>query len=183
MPETSTDNRRGRPRCGKARQCILDAALQMKAEKPISRISIEGIARYAGTGKSTIYRWWPSKGLLFLEAYLHKREVPDDASFADLAVEYFAGGCGRMLVQLLGEAQHDAALMSALHTELFDRMHSAYQSSDMSPGRYESALGKLVFHLMTQPDAFTSDEVEQIVAAYYDEEKPTLRSVAGKVLP
>jgi len=183
MAETSTDSKRGRPRCDKARQCILDAALRMKAEKPISRISIEGIARYAGTGKSTIYRWWPSKGLLFLEAYLHKRQIPDDASFTDLAVEYFSAGCGRMFVQLLGEAQHDPQLMSALHAELFDRMHSAYQSSRMSPGRFESVMGKLVFHLLTQPEVFTSDEVKEIVAAYYDEEEPSLRFIQTKVLP
>ena len=88
-----------------------------------------------------------------------------------------------MFVQLLGEAQHDPQLMSALHAELFDRMHSAYQSSSMSPGRFESVMGKLVFHLLTQPEVFTSDQVKGIVAAYYDEEKPSLRVVEEGVRP
>ncbi|MFC4851969.1 TetR/AcrR family transcriptional regulator [Actinophytocola glycyrrhizae] len=58
--------RRSRP----ARQAILTAALDLAAEVGYRRLSIEGIAARAGTGKQTIYRWWPSKGAVLFDALL-----------------------------------------------------------------------------------------------------------------
>ena len=51
-----------------ARQAILAAAIALVAELGYEKASIEGIARRAGVGKQTIYRWWPSKGAVVLEA-------------------------------------------------------------------------------------------------------------------
>ena len=50
------------------RRAILDAALSMIGELGYDNISIEAIARQAGVSKQTIYRWWPSKGAVILEA-------------------------------------------------------------------------------------------------------------------
>lgn len=40
----------------------------MIGELGYDKISIEAIARRAGVSKQTIYRWWPSKGAVILEA-------------------------------------------------------------------------------------------------------------------
>lgn len=54
-------------RSERARQAIVEAALDMCREEGFPRTTMEGIARRAGVGKQTIYRWWPSKAAVILE--------------------------------------------------------------------------------------------------------------------
>jgi AcrR family transcriptional regulator len=55
-------------RSERARQAILDAALDLCQEQSFAGLTMEGIAKRAGVGKQTIYRWWPSKAAILLEA-------------------------------------------------------------------------------------------------------------------
>ncbi|MFJ9028587.1 TetR/AcrR family transcriptional regulator [Streptomyces sp. NPDC102274] len=57
-------------RSERSRRAIYDAALALVGEVGYGRTTIEGIAARAGVGKQTIYRWWPSKGAVLLEAFL-----------------------------------------------------------------------------------------------------------------
>jgi AcrR family transcriptional regulator len=59
----------GRPRSGEAHQAILDATLALLAEVGFSALTVEGVAARAGVGKATIYRRWPSKVPLVVEAF------------------------------------------------------------------------------------------------------------------
>jgi AcrR family transcriptional regulator len=59
---------RGRPRSEESRQAILQATRDLLGEVGYARLTIEEVAERAGAGKSTIYRWWPTKGELALEA-------------------------------------------------------------------------------------------------------------------
>jgi AcrR family transcriptional regulator len=63
------DRRRGRPRSEQSRQAILEAAGELLREEGLRAMSIEGVAKRAGVSKATIYRWWPSKGVLALDAF------------------------------------------------------------------------------------------------------------------
>ncbi|SOD73145.1 TetR family transcriptional regulator [Jatrophihabitans sp. GAS493] len=76
-------------RSERSRTEILTAALDLAIEVGYSSLTIEGIARRAGVGKQTIYRWWPSKAAVLLEALLERATpataVPDTADLrADL---------------------------------------------------------------------------------------------------
>ncbi|MET0862800.1 MAG: TetR/AcrR family transcriptional regulator [Nakamurella sp.] len=51
-----------------SRRAILVAAISLISELGYDHVSIEAIAKRAGVGKQTIYRWWPSKGAVALEA-------------------------------------------------------------------------------------------------------------------
>ncbi|OEJ96492.1 TetR/AcrR family transcriptional regulator [Streptomyces thermolilacinus] len=57
-------------RSERSRRAIYDAALALVTEVGYARTTVEGIASRAGVGKQTIYRWWPSKSAVLLDAYL-----------------------------------------------------------------------------------------------------------------
>ncbi|MEY2514883.1 MAG: hypothetical protein QOJ89_2241 [bacterium] len=59
---------RGRPRSETSRKAILRAAGELLLEHDLSSVSMDAVAVRAGTSKATIYRWWPSKELLALDA-------------------------------------------------------------------------------------------------------------------
>jgi AcrR family transcriptional regulator len=60
--------RRGRPRSESSRQAILAAARELLLEHGLNSVSVDALAERAGVSKATIYRWWPSKELLALDA-------------------------------------------------------------------------------------------------------------------
>jgi AcrR family transcriptional regulator len=62
--------RRGRPRSERARQAILRAAADLLLDEGSAQVSMDAVAERAGVSKATIYRWWPSKERLALDALL-----------------------------------------------------------------------------------------------------------------
>ncbi|MBB5121088.1 TetR family transcriptional regulator [Streptomyces eurocidicus] len=75
----------------RSRRAILDAALEIVGEVGFTKLTIEAIAARAGVGKQTIYRWWPSKAAVLLEAVVPEGldpltvELPDTGDIeADL---------------------------------------------------------------------------------------------------
>ena len=74
----------GRPRSEEAHQAILDATLELLSEVGFSALTVEGVAQRAGVGKATIYRRWPSKLPLVVEAFggLPRLEEADTGDLA-----------------------------------------------------------------------------------------------------
>ncbi|HSZ40807.1 MAG TPA: TetR/AcrR family transcriptional regulator [Trebonia sp.] len=66
--EPSIARGRGRPRSEPARQAILAAATELMLARGLSAVSMDAIADRAGVSKATIYRWWPTKETLALDA-------------------------------------------------------------------------------------------------------------------
>lgn len=66
--EAAGSRRPGRPRSERADQAIIDAALSLFAESGPDGLCIERVAARAGVGKATIYRRWPGKEDLLLDA-------------------------------------------------------------------------------------------------------------------
>ena len=85
MPDEHDRRQRGRPRSLESQGAILAATLEALAEVGYQRLTIQGVARRAGVSKATIYRWWPTKAALVLEAaadHLAIGLVPDSGSTA-----------------------------------------------------------------------------------------------------
>ena len=80
---------RGRPRSSQLDQRILAAARAALAAGGYHELSMEAVARAAGVGKQTVYRRWPRRPLLVIDAVLGARRrapVPDTGTLAgDLA--------------------------------------------------------------------------------------------------
>jgi AcrR family transcriptional regulator len=106
-------------------RAIIDATKALLDERGFVATSIDQIARRAGVGKQTIYRWWPNKAALVLEAHAEQAAeripIPDTG---DLRGDLRAIGAtfthnlgdtviGRVCVQLIGEAQVDEAFADA----------------------------------------------------------------------
>ena len=60
--------RPGRPRSERAREAILDSAATLLLERGLDAVSMDALAEHAGVSKATIYRWWPTKEALALDA-------------------------------------------------------------------------------------------------------------------
>ncbi len=94
-------------------------------ESGFSGTTIEAIAARARVSKVTIYKWWPSRGAVAIDAYFHRfRETsvyPDTGDVArDITtqilsvIETFRGRAGYVMAELLGHAQSDPALAEML---------------------------------------------------------------------
>jgi AcrR family transcriptional regulator len=106
----------GRPRSERAERAILDAALELFAESGLGGFSIEAVAARAGVGKATIYRRWPGKQDLLLDALATvKTPLPEPAgrSVRDDLVAMLETMCAdsadprrtRLFTLLLGEGE------------------------------------------------------------------------------
>ncbi|MEV3856800.1 TetR/AcrR family transcriptional regulator [Streptomyces sp. NPDC050095] len=101
----------GRRRNEEARRAVLDAALRLLAQADGTPVGVDAIAREAGVGKQTLYRWWPSKGAVLLDALTDQaeRQVPSAAS-GSLREEL------RAVVAATFEAAHSEPTGPALRT-------------------------------------------------------------------
>lgn len=68
-PGPTSHSSAGRPRSEEAHRAILDATLELLGEVGFSALTVESVASRAGVGKATIYRRWPSKLPLVVEAF------------------------------------------------------------------------------------------------------------------
>jgi AcrR family transcriptional regulator len=70
-------------RSERSRQAILGATATLLAEAGYTKLTVEAIAARAGVGKQTIYRWWPDKGAVVLDAYLALVRADQGLTFPD----------------------------------------------------------------------------------------------------
>ncbi len=119
----------GRPRSENCRLKILTAASRLLARDGFSRMSIDAIAQVAGVSKTTIYRWWPNKAAIIMEAFLASTEAdlyvaPTDCPEIDLAarirrvISLFRGPNGRVIASVIAEAQSDPEVGAAYRQHL-----------------------------------------------------------------
>ena len=118
---------RGRPRDEAARRRILNAALQLMEETAFAQVTAEAIAERAGTSKATVYRWWPNKAAVVIEAFREAvaPELPlrDTGSLRhDLTTQVrnfarvLAGSRGRMLRSFVVAARSDPEVAAAFRS-------------------------------------------------------------------
>ncbi|MFJ3959149.1 TetR/AcrR family transcriptional regulator [Arthrobacter sp. NPDC090010] len=112
-------------RSSRATEKIQDAAWEIFMERGLPGVSIEEIAGRAGVAKTTVYRWWPNKSAVLMDA-LSRRLAPkvvfeaagsareDVMRQIELVIELFNNPVGRGYLSLIAESTHDAELADAL---------------------------------------------------------------------
>ncbi len=144
----------GRPRSEAARQAVLAAALGLAAEQGPRGLRMEAIARRAGVSKDTLYRWWPSRADVLLEALADWSEdtipVPDTGSLAaDLRAFLRATAAAadpatqRLLRAVAAEAAADAGFGALVRDTFLARRRTALTHLlDRAAGRGEITAGQ-----------------------------------------
>jgi AcrR family transcriptional regulator len=183
--------RRGRPRSEKTRTAILKATSELLLEHSLASISMDAVAERAGASKATIYRWWPSKELLALDALVSgwetgRTHTPDTGSLAgDLLAlirpwaRRLAGKpYGRVVAALLTRARTDPKFAKTYIAHLIEPRRSegriafvrAIERGEIPADTdVEVALDLLygpVYHRMLQGHAPITDRFARTLVAY-----------------
>ena len=107
---------RGRPRSEERRDAVLKAAMELMQEDDLRRASVDRISARSGVSKATIYKWWPNRTAVAIDAFLHQMmaeaPVPDTGSAAEdfrLTLRgmmgFYTSPLGAIYAQLVGESQ------------------------------------------------------------------------------
>ncbi len=127
VPEEVAPRGRGRPRDEEARERILQAALEILEDTCFVNATADAIAERAGASKATIYRWWPNKAAVFIEAL--REATAQELPFPDTGdlgqdvrlqlqnfVRLLTGRRGRAFKAFIAAAQSDADVAEAFRT-------------------------------------------------------------------
>ena len=164
-PGPAPRHRSGRKRSEQSRLAILTAAYELAGEIGYARLTVEGIAARAGTGKQTIYRWWPSKADVVLDALATKADlhipIPDEGSYAAdlrafLLASFALGGQSTLigiLRALMAEAQIDPEFWQRFREGFLQRRRDALgvitgraaARGDLPPGVSHGTVADIVF--------------------------------------
>jgi AcrR family transcriptional regulator len=118
-----------------AEAAILAAARELLLDRGYQGFSVDEVARRAGAGKPTIYRWWPTKADLFIAVYGAEKAAavaPPDRGDLVLDLTQFTAGlwhfwrtnpAGGAFRALIAEAQASAPALDALRKKFLpDRL-------------------------------------------------------------
>jgi AcrR family transcriptional regulator len=130
-PEGSREPRRiGRPRSAAARghDAIMDAVYALLQERSVRELSMEAVAKRAGVGKPTLYKWWPTKAALVF-AMFHERLARQPEARPAASVEAFMRQrvrrlivefhdlFGKVVAELIAEGQSDPKVLQELYDQ------------------------------------------------------------------
>ena len=120
----------GRPRSEASRLSLLESAYALMKKQPVNEISTQAIAHKAGVSTATVYRWWPTKEALLLDAVLHVKEqkvlFPEEGtplerirSHMISAGKFFGGDDGRVAARIIAAIQDDDHLREGFIEKLY----------------------------------------------------------------
>jgi len=140
----------GRPRSEESRQSILRSTLKLLRQPGgFAELSIEAIAADANVGKTTVYRWWPTKATLVADAFAasadNELRFPNTGSvYNDIRqqmgglIRIFRSQRGKVVAALLAGGQSDPELLEAYRDRfLWPRRRQAYQTLQRGVDRGE----------------------------------------------
>lgn len=138
----------------------------MLEEIGFDKLSLEGVAARAGVGKATIYRWWPNKGALAMEALLRAADplvMPEDAGPAQHQIRehisqlahLLQGKTGRVVREMIALAQFDDETKRIFNDRYLEPRRSAVISvlrKGIQQGEFQDGYDlSLIFDLLYAP--------------------------------
>jgi AcrR family transcriptional regulator len=178
--------RRGRRRSPQTHRAILEATLALLEESGYGSTTIEAIAARARVGKQTIYRWWPSRAALVMEAYEGRVQTrtlePDTGSVREdvclsllhIAKVFETTSAAGIVTGLAAEAQQDRELRVAFRGFMENRravmrrvLERARRRGELRPDADLELLidllyGPLLFRVLMSGGSLDVSEVERL---------------------
>jgi AcrR family transcriptional regulator len=182
---------RGRRRSVEAETAILKATLYLLERQPLRKVTADAIADRAGVSKATIYKWWPNKSLVALDAYLagmSEQVVMPDTGSAELdftrqlksVMAFYTSSLGRLFCQFLAEGQSDPGFLALFRERfLYARRNAARVMWQRGVDRGEIRkevdseivldliYGPMIFRLLAGHGSLADRESEAIVEAVF----------------
>jgi AcrR family transcriptional regulator len=158
----------GRPRDEEVRARILLSAARLLEDVGFNNVTIEAIAEHAGASRATIYRWWPTKASVLIEAFREAvaSELPfPDTGSLDEDVRLQLLGFAAMLTGSRGRIF--AAFLAGAQTE--PEVADAFRKAWIAPRRAE-AKKVLIRHQTSgvlSPDMDLDIAIEMMYAPLY----------------
>jgi AcrR family transcriptional regulator len=182
---------RGRHRSLEAEASILKSTLHLLERKPLRKVTADAFARRAGVSKATIYKWWPNKNLVALDAYLGGMNklvaMPDTGSaITDFTqqlqslIAFYKSPLGRLFCQFIAEGQSDPGFLALFRERfLYVRRDAARVMWQRGVERGEIRkevdseivldliYGPMIFRLLAGHGSLSEQESEAMVAAVF----------------
>ncbi|MGW6279919.1 TetR/AcrR family transcriptional regulator [Kribbella sp. NPDC055071] len=180
-------------RSERARSAIMEAALELCQEHSYGGLTMEGIAKRAGVGKQTIYRWWPSKAAILLEALQERGgstlNFPDTGDLrADLRTQmnqvvaaFSSPTFAAYSKGLIAAAQSDPDIASAVVASIIkprvdlcvDRLEKSQKAGEIRPevnlpDLVELIYAPLYYRLLLHTRPVSESQVETILDLAFD---------------
>jgi AcrR family transcriptional regulator len=178
----------GRPRDEEVRKRILDSAAQLLEGRCIDQITVDAIAEQSGAGKATVYRWWPNKAAVLIEAFRERvsQELPfpDTGDFRrdvrqqlqNFAEIIYWGRRGKIFSSFIAGAQADPEMAKAFREiwmrprraearKLFERyIAEGVARSDLDADlAVEIVFAPLYYRLLTGWGEITAEYLDRLV--------------------
>ncbi len=178
LEQSESPARKGRPRSEKSKKSILKATNSLLLHMSVQELSIEAIAKKAKVGKTTIYRWWPNKTAVIMEALSNQpgmqTPLPTPRNNAEAIqmqleklIRLLHSKNGETIAQLFAEAQSDEKAQAIFENNflspLIDAMEYSIEQGQKDgefADRYDVKsivdilCGPIFFRLMAHPADF-----------------------------
>jgi len=182
---------RGRPRDEVVRGRILSAALAVLEDLGFANATNDAIAERAGASKATIYRWWPNKAAVLMEALseaiTQELPFPDTGNLRDDLrlqlrnfIKLLTGRRGRVFKAFVAAAQTDLDVSEAFRSVWVQPRRAnakaileRYRNDDMREGVdldlvMDCLYGPLYYHVMVRHAPISEEYADALADLIFD---------------
>ena len=180
----------GRPRATAAdsHETILTAVYDLLQEMSVRELTMDKIAKRAGVGKPTLYRWWKSKPALvvamFNERIVPTLDAPEGTTLeesirlkVERLVSAFNGFFGKVILELVAEGQGDPEILRELNdgyvqprragtiAEIIEAQEQGTVPKEIDPEMVvDGIFGSLYFTLFLKLRPLSPDYADRVVS-------------------
>jgi len=166
---------------------IMDAVYTLLREKSARDLTMEGVAKRAGVGKPTLYKWWPSKAALIMAMFherIDKRANPPSGGSTEQIlranvkrlIRELRGLFGKVMADLIAEGQSEPDILKQLFEQhmrprrdaAIERFRNAIEAgefaSDMKPELLiDSVIGAVYYRMLLKFEPLTEEYGDQLI--------------------